>query len=340
MNTKTTKMRRLLCAGGAAMLALTGPVASAASVKDLAEATLFEYAGKVETGTIQVTMNTTGVVYVNPYQIEVPVFGEDATVVNSTDKVISPTQFIINESNTGLNVSITPTITSESGVEIVKSSDIGSATKKSVSVGFEIQEVTDDQAEPTWTATAIDIGDPDAQETLVDTTVEIPRGDSAPKYAAFRVKGDAVSAPVKDVLDSDGQPTGDTVADPWTSDDSVTASIAFTFTPTGGAGGTTPTPGAVTASIDDSGFSSVGGTTAWDGSSATLTVSLTGGNLSDYSIAWTCDDNTVTVTNNTTATASFEAARSSPSGAKTMTVTLTPTAGGATITKTVTITLA
>jgi len=261
--------KKLISMAAAGLLATTMVVPAFATdptpnVTDITEATPFEYTGQVNLGTIKVTMATSDTVFVNPYEIEVKVgettSGGTTTDVTSTNKIISPTQSIKNQSDTGLKISVTPTGTPGSKVTLVDSKDkiagkaesssgagdaVPAATNKSAYVAFQVMESTDGATPATdadWKATAASGSNPaiafkevpvvSGKGTLTDTGVVMkkPASASAATYAVFRITGDAVSEPVKPDT-STGAASGATLPDPWTADDTVNVSVAFTFTP-------------------------------------------------------------------------------------------------------------
>ncbi len=196
-----------------------------AVIENLDNPISFDYTGKVEQGTIKVTVKTSGAVYINPYNIEVT-SGSDTI---GTDSVISPVQYIKNESNTALGVSIKGKATKGASSDAVLTTKADMAadpapTGKNVSLVFEIMETdTDtpaaDAAPLDWTeAKSVDIVD--KADTLVDTELVLAKPVKAdessplqPTYAAFRVTGDAVAEPK--TTDTPPAP------DPWTANDKV-----------------------------------------------------------------------------------------------------------------------
>lgn len=265
------KMKRFVATGCAAALAMSAAAGAADPASTVLEGsdslnspTTFTYAGELSSGTIKITMGSEGKVYLNPYGIEVPV----TSAVNSTDGVISPTQFIKNESSVALDVAITPTIT-KAGKVVLTTDEIWAAgtdadgndvTKgKYATVDFQITSATDDSTEPTGWDSGATVDAVAKSKTLTQTgwTIGKPADASTPSYAAFRLKGHAVASP-KIANGEDDQ--GNTIwkDDLWTSADSVSGTIAFTFIPsakdegyvdpssgtgtTPGGGGGTPAP--------------------------------------------------------------------------------------------------
>ncbi len=278
---------------------------------------VFKYSGKVEQGQIKVTVKHSGAVYINPYNIEVTSNGTEI----GTDSVITPVQYIKNESNTAIGVSIkgTPTPDAGSGAQLKTKAQMEAdpaPTDKSASFIFEIMETDTDSPNPgdpelDWTeAKSVDIVD--KNNTLTDTEFVLAKKEgSTLGYAAFRITGDAVADP-----ENAGTPT------PWTAADTVDVDLAFTFVPV--ANGSS-SASALTAD----------NTTITAGETATVTAALPGG-ATIASIAWSCDESLGAITDNgDNATATFT---SYYAGTCTITAVITDS-DGATHNETIDITI-
>lgn len=232
------KFRKVMSALLAAMLVLSLAVPAFAtpitSVDQLAEPVEIEVAGTTKTAEIKITVPTSASVILNPYELNVTVDGSQVQ-----DQVISAVQAIKNESDLPVKVSTTVTGTIE-GAEFATSSAVAETTKK-VYLQFGVEAIADvaDGGTPALTAGA-------TKKTLSTTPVEFKDSDAvtmtkkggATSSMAFGFTGDASKNPNS----------------PWSSEDIVGATIAFTFAlDNSGAGGgstpTTPTPG-VSVSLD------------------------------------------------------------------------------------------
>ena len=177
-----------------------------------------EIESSVKAPTIKVTVPTTGAVGINPYGMEFEVDGLDEA---ATDKIISPVQFIKNESDVAISVDVSVSATPAEGVTLATAALKGTETTKSVFLYFEIANAEDASTEPTWadaynakTAGHVIVGT-EAKPTVKTGVVQLAAGDDAATYAAFHMAGDVASKSAK----------------PWADTDTVDVKIAFTFNP-------------------------------------------------------------------------------------------------------------
>lgn len=179
-----------------------------------------EVTGNTEVPTISITVPATAAVIVNPYKMTV----QNDAGTDVTDQIVSATQYIKNESDVALKVSTEVTGKPAGTLTLATATTQGTkaVTTNSVFMYFEIGAATADDGtgDPTWAAaydskaaTQILVGSKAVKKADMLT---LGAGDQAATYAAYRLTGDAASAP--------------TTA--WTSADKVDVAIAFTFTPT------------------------------------------------------------------------------------------------------------
>lgn len=218
------KLKNLACAALAGALALSLSAPAFAS-EELTQGTEFE--GTMNVPTISITVPESGSVVLNPYKLSYTPAGGTA----STDQIISATNHIKNESNVALNVSATVTgklPTGKKDVTFATSTTQNASkplTTNSIFMYFEIGPSTDGSSDASWPEgyVAKPTADQEVKQILVKngaTTVNnmltMEAGDAAATYAAYRLTGDVVGAPTR----------------AWADDDSVSATVAFTFTPT------------------------------------------------------------------------------------------------------------
>lgn len=218
------KLKKLACA------ALTGALALSLSVPAFADETLSqstEYTGSMSVPTINITVPTEGTVVLNPYKLAVGASGSEVT-----DQVINATSYIENGSNVALNVSATVTgklPTGKKDVTFATTTTQNASkplTTNSIFMYFEIAPTTANNVEPDWLESYVakPAADQEVKQILVAakaTTVNNiltlgAKTDSGSTFAAYHLTGDAVSAPTR----------------AWAEDDNVSATVAFTFTPT------------------------------------------------------------------------------------------------------------
>lgn len=174
-----------------------------------------EIEGTTQAPTIKVTVPTTGAVVINPYGMK---YGDD----DATDKIISATQFIKNESDVAISITVSVAATPSNDKVVLATSALkGTETTKSVFLYFEIVESEDGSTEPeTWAAyntkntNQVVVGSATKPTTKAGVHV-MDAGDEAATFAAFHLAGDVAS--------------GSTI--PWSEEDTVSVVIAFTFNP-------------------------------------------------------------------------------------------------------------
>lgn len=213
-----------------ASAALAGALAFSLSVPAFADAELSrttEYEGTMNVPTIAITVPESGSVVLNPYKLAYTPQGG----TESTDQIISATQHIKNESEVALKVSATVTGTLPTGKKDVTFATATTQnaskplTTNAIFMYFEIGPSSDGTSDAAWPEGYV--AKPDADQevkqilvkngaTTVNNMLTMEAGDTTATYAAFRLTGDAVGAPTR----------------AWADDDNVSASVAFTFTPT------------------------------------------------------------------------------------------------------------
>lgn len=216
------KLKNLACAALAGALAFS---LSAFAAEDLAVTT--EYEGSMNVPTINITVPDSGTVVLNPYKLSYTPAGGTAT----TDQIISATQYIENASDVALNVSATVTGTLPTGKKDVTFATASTQnaskplTTNSIFMYFEIGPAASGTAEADWPEgyVAKPAADQEVKQILVaakattaNNIMTLAAGDTTHTFAAYRLTGDIVSAPTR----------------AWADDDSVSATVAFTFTPT------------------------------------------------------------------------------------------------------------
>lgn len=183
-------------------------------------------ASTVNTPTIKVTVPTSINIALNPFQIAYTFQNDDTDTVYKNQVVSIPVE-ISSESNVALAVNVSELIaypTDNDSEAVISSKPVagGKVTTKSVYLYLEVVKGAAATAKfsgaglvPASTKTV-------TEGTKQDAVITLDAGtDAAPSKATFKVGGDMVANPV----DTDGN------SDPWTSDDKVTISFKFTFTP-------------------------------------------------------------------------------------------------------------
>lgn len=248
----------------------------------LAEGATIEVTGETKTANVKVTVPTTSKVVLNPYELSYEVSQGNT----DTHQIISAPQYIVNESDLPVKVSTTVTGTIEGTGEFQAGDATAVTDKKAVHLVFNIGATTAKDTEPgtygetkalAKTATAFN-----------DITMDKKAG--ANPAIAFKFTGDAAKNPTT----------------PWTTDDIIGATIAFTFaldnSGAGGGGGST-----VTATITSDATGNLNSSTA---NSANLTVALSDSKTVE-GVAWTIVSGdsvtlgTATGTNNDTMPVSY-----------------------------------
>lgn len=205
------------------------------SVTDITTAAEVEGEATVKTPTIKVTVPSSINVVLNPFQIA-HTFSDDTTVYKN--QVISVPVEISSASNVALAVNVSdlkayPTDQYSKAVLASKSVAGGKITTKSVYLYLEVVKGAASTAKfsgsglvPAATTEAeADNATGTKQDAIITLDAATPGAtadaDPTPSVATFKVGGDMVANPVKE----DGS------ADPWTTDDKVSISFKFTFTP-------------------------------------------------------------------------------------------------------------
>ncbi len=221
----TMKKITSLALSGALALSLSAPAFAA-------ETATMNYEGSVQAPAIAVTVPDSGTIVLNPYKMS---FTPDGASDAVTDQVYSGTQYIYSESNVPLKVSASvtgtlPTSQDKANAVTFATAPISTAktqpTTKNVFMYFELVATEDNTSEVEW-ATSFDSKSTNQillsakateKKDIITLPVATVNGNTTTPagYGAFRVTGDAVSAP----------------ANAWTEDDAVTAAVAFTFTAT------------------------------------------------------------------------------------------------------------
>lgn len=170
---------------------------------------------------IRVFIPSSGTVYLNPYKLSVSINGqsEDRQIVSSRGRVYSKSDIPLD-----MDVTVTGAVKSGSTMTLASSPTGGSGSAKSAFVYFEIHQVDDpDYDLVDWDAEydaakhiVVTDGVPITKKSIMTLPAMTMDKEVAPGgYALFRLSGDAVR-----------QPT-----DAWTSNDGLTVTVAFTFTP-------------------------------------------------------------------------------------------------------------
>lgn len=208
------KMKKLMSAALAGALALSLSVPAFAAdttvgMDGLSEGAIVEVTGKTETATVRILVPATGDIILNPYKLDVDVDGSPVQT-----QIISSTQYIVNESNLPVKVSTKVTGTIE-GADFSATTAVAEKTKK-VNLKFGIAATSAKDTEPgSFTEKALA-----KTETAFDDITMDKKGGANP-VIGYKFSGDASENP-------------DT---PWTQDDIVGATIAFSFKLEGGSGG-------------------------------------------------------------------------------------------------------
>ena len=177
----------------------------------LADGAEVEITGTTRTADVKIKVPTSGAVTLNPYGLSVTVAGNSVT-----DQVISAPQYIENESDLPVKVTAKVTGTIE-GAEFSETAVASGETAKKVHLEFNIGATTATDAEPRTYSEAKAV-----KNTAVECApITMDEKTGTNKAVAYKFTGDATANP-------------DT---PWTRDDIVGATIAFTFKLEGGSGG-------------------------------------------------------------------------------------------------------
>lgn len=267
--------------------------AEISSVDGLGEASEVEVTGETKIPAIKISVPTTGKVILNPYSLSFTPEGQSTAI---DEQIFSVPQYVINQSDLKVKVSTKITGVIE-GAAFSENSVDASETAKKVFLEYNYAKATVavDATAPTTEPTTWD------KETLSTTPVEIKdtnaveldkKGGTDENALGFKFTGDATANPT----------------DPWTTDNTVGATVAFTFAlvandSTGGGGGTTY---GITSATCSTGTFSVASSAAV-GASVTVTANspTTGGQTATVTVVKDSDSSAVSVTNNGDGTFSF-----------------------------------
>ena len=227
--------------------------------------------GTIQLPTINVVLPTTASVILNPYSLNVTL-GKGETATTNDSQIISPTMYVKNLSDIGVQVAISVTGTKGKGSTAAFATaeidddptDPGTTLNKEAFV-FAKFVIQDDVTTPV-TITASDIPTDDSGDGIVilsETKKEVTafkstdaidagtsttrnvlaasadkKNPAAKGVLAFAFSGDAVYAPTK----APASGTGDRTSDPWSDKDTLGATVSFTFTPVPGAVAAAPNP--------------------------------------------------------------------------------------------------
>ena len=193
------KMKKIMSAAlaGAMALSMTA-TAFAAGNGSIEEPSEIEVTGTTKVPTISITVPTTAAVTLNPYKLDVTI--DSAT---KQDQVISAVYYIVNGSDVAIETEATVTGVAE-----------GATTDKTkqVYMAFEWAQTSDGSTAPTsWSdTTALTT----SAQTVANKLTMDKTGGTSPAIA-FHFTSDAIAEPET----------------PWTADDTVGATLAFTFAP-------------------------------------------------------------------------------------------------------------
>ena len=200
-----------------------------------------DVAGSINLPTINVVLPTTASVIANPYKLDVKLNPKDTTETPSNDQIISPLMVVKNLSNTGVQVGATVQGVLGKGSDATfAAASAASSTDKDIFIyakfkigdaDMGIDDIAAETTSPTSTTGLIVILDDTAQ--AVD---QLDPGDAA--AASVSATGN-VLAGTNDAKNPDANGVlgfrffGDMgKVTTWTDKDTVSATIAFTFTPT------------------------------------------------------------------------------------------------------------
>ena len=225
------KFKKLVSTALAGVMALSMTATAFAADTDLQQTS--EITGTTQTPTISISVPATGDVILNPYKMSVDISEAQDGSDMVTNQIISANTFIKNKTDVALSVSATVTGKTAGEAVFATATTQGSkaVTTKSAFVYLEVIDAgagDDDSAtEPTtaltdaswkaYDAKAANQALLSAKAVTKANMLTVPAvADGASSFIAYRLAGDAASAPTK----------------AWTSADTVGANIAFTITPT------------------------------------------------------------------------------------------------------------
>lgn len=230
--------KKIMSTALAGVMALSLSATALAEETDLVQSTEIE--GSTQTPTISISVPVSGDVILNPYKMSVDVSADQDGSELVTSQIISAPEYIKNKTDVALSVSATVTgkVAGEAVFATASTQSGKAVTTKSAFVYLEVIDAgagaDADATAPTTVPTDADWAAYDAkaanQILLAAKAVSkanmltVPAvADASSSFIAYRLAGDAASSPTK----------------AWTEADTVSATIAFTFTPTVAA---TPAP--------------------------------------------------------------------------------------------------
>lgn len=204
--------RRILCCVFIALLVLSVPFPALAGGQ---QNVTTEITASCNLPEIMVTVPATGAVYINPYEIPVEIDG-----ASLTEQIVSTPAAIENQSEVPLSVTVTLTGKVDAGSDmrlVTSSTKGGGGTRKYAFIYFEMQVVSNPN-QVTWDSEFDEekhIVVRDGEGRPWKNMVTIAQADQPDHFCAFRLTGDCVPEP----------------RDPWTENDRLDVSIAFSFEP-------------------------------------------------------------------------------------------------------------
>ena len=198
-----------------------------------------DVAGSINLPTINVVLPTTASVIANPYKLDVKLNPKDTTETPSNDQIISPLMVVKNLSNTGVQVGATVKGVLGKGSDATfATASAASSTDKDIfvyakfKIGDASMEIGDIGPETTPATAGLVV-------ILDDTDQAVPQLDPTSAAATTVTATGNVLAGTNDAKNPDTNGVlgfrffGDMgKVTTWTDKDTVSATIAFTFTPT------------------------------------------------------------------------------------------------------------
>lgn len=216
-------------------------MALALAVPAFASSGKVDVAGTINLPTINVVLPTTASMTLNPYKLDVKLNPKDTTETPSNDQILSPLMLVKNLSNTGIQVGATVqgVLGKGSDATLEASSVAAEADEKQIHVyakfkiGDADMETSDIPAESSGATTG------DLVLVLDDTVQVVPQlNPDDPAATTVSATGN-VLAGTNDAKNPDSNGVlgfrffGDmSKVTTWTDKDTVSAAVAFTFTPT------------------------------------------------------------------------------------------------------------
>lgn len=210
--------------------------------------------GSINLPTINVVLPTTASMTLNPYELEVKLNPKDATETPTDAQIISPLMTVKNLSNIGVQVAVAVQGVKGKGTAEFAAATTQGSTKSTAKEAFVYAKFLVGDPDMALTDIAAEATAPSADAArlvILDTTkkdvtklaaddaaaetgsdINVLKGTTGKTAAdggvlGFRFFGDMTQAPEKTV-------GSDTVSDPWTDKDVLSATVSFTFTPVAG----------------------------------------------------------------------------------------------------------